>query len=350
MTVFPPRDGQYMPRDDPRSGRSEATRRVSNDIPPIHTVFIRNLTSQVTDEDLARVTKEYGEVSSIFSLAAQRGFAFVTFFDIRDAEKCVTGLEGRLVDGQTVHVAYAQSPSDNAKHDLLTCSTISAIANEGTQLTATEISAAFARYGDIKAIELGDRPNMFTVKYYDLRAAKQAVDDNGNVDINGEKIACVYNTKDDDDLKCIQLKEERREREKRERALERDSRRRDRRDTRYDYDYGYPGYPPPHMYGAPPYGYPPGQQYMPYPPYGQYGGYPSYPSGTAGYGTYTAQPQQQAYQGYPTQAQTQPPGQPAQTMQAVAPPPAPVSTAPTTQSDPKPNQDGNQKLLKIMFS
>ena len=371
MIGYPPRDGAYAPRDDQRTGRSEPTRGI-NDITPIHTVFIRNLSPRVTDEELARVTGEFGEVSSMFSLAVQRGFAFVTFYDLREAEKCVNGLEGRVIDGQTVHTSFAHSPSDNAKHDLLTCSTISAVAKEGTQLTNTDISAAFARYGDIKSIEGGETPNLFTVKYYDLRAAKRAVDDNGNVEIKGERVECVYNTKDDDDLKCIQRKEERREREKRERSMGRDDRRHDRRDGRYDYG-PYPGYaPPPPMYGYP--GYPPGQQgYVPYPPYAGGYGYPGAPPAYPGYPPYPAPPQapssgavqqppqsqQQpvsqapqarmqppSYQGYMGQ-QAPPPAVPPPPPAVPAPPPPPSQNS---QGDMAAKREGDQELLKLLFS
>jgi hypothetical protein len=53
------------------------------------------------------MTEEFGSTANIFNLASRPGIAFVTFFDSRDAERRVNGLESRVVNGQEVHTSYA---------------------------------------------------------------------------------------------------------------------------------------------------------------------------------------------------------------------------------------------------
>jgi RNA recognition motif-containing protein len=152
---------------------------------------------------------EFGPTASIFSLASKRGIAFITFYDLRDAQKAVVGLDGRLLHGKTLEAAFAYSPSDNTSHDSTQiCSTITARSeNEHTVLSESDISTAFSRYGEVKAIEPGNRPHMWVVKYYDLRASRKAVEDNGAITISGEKIGAEFNLIDDDDLKAVPRKE-----------------------------------------------------------------------------------------------------------------------------------------------
>jgi RNA recognition motif-containing protein len=70
--------------------------------PPIHAVFLRNIAPSVIDASLQAMTEECGPPANIFNLASRRGIAFVTFFDSLDAERCVSGLESRVVNGQEV--------------------------------------------------------------------------------------------------------------------------------------------------------------------------------------------------------------------------------------------------------
>ena len=57
--------------------RGEA--RNSSENPHIRTVFVHNLPQDITDDELKQIAEEFGDVSSVFSLASKKGFAFITF-------------------------------------------------------------------------------------------------------------------------------------------------------------------------------------------------------------------------------------------------------------------------------
>jgi RNA recognition motif-containing protein len=251
----------YPNPGDPRQPRvRKALVRNNLDIPPIHTVFVRNLASEVTDSDLKTMAEEFGPTSSVFSLANRRGIGFVTFYDLRDAERCVNGLECRTVHNREIHTSYAYSPPGNSPRDpRATCATIT-VNSPDVSIGEGDIATAFAKYGEIKAILKGDEATSWTVKYFDLRAARKAIEETGTVKLNGKKTAVSLNLKDDDDQKSVPTGNEPhfppRAAERRERGPR----------TEFPAQYA----PPPYgfAYGMPPMypGYPgyPGQ--FPYPP------------------------------------------------------------------------------------
>jgi RNA recognition motif-containing protein len=231
----------------------------------------------------------------MYNLASKRGIAFITFYDLREAQKAVAGLNGQEIHGKALETAFADAPSDNTTHDpTQICSTITARSeNEHTVLTESDIRTAFSKYGDIRAIEPGARPHEWVIKYFDLRASRKAVEANETIEISGERIMAEFNCIDDDDLKAVPKKEEERER----RALERKNRA-ERYDPRRRRDRYDPYYPPPSQYGYPP-------------PYHASHGYP--PSGAVHYGYPNSgyPSSQSAASHYPSYQQNYPPQQPA---------------------------------------
>ncbi|KAJ9584211.1 hypothetical protein L9F63_021446, partial [Diploptera punctata] len=67
---------------------------------------VDNLTYRTTPEDLRRVFERCGEVGDIYIprdrfLRESRGFAFVRFYDKRDAEDALDAMDGRLLDSSS---------------------------------------------------------------------------------------------------------------------------------------------------------------------------------------------------------------------------------------------------------
>ncbi|XP_059472725.1 serine/arginine-rich splicing factor 2 isoform X3 [Neocloeon triangulifer] len=77
---------------------------------------VDNLTYRTTPEDLRRVFEKYGEVGDIYIprdrfSRESRGFAFVRFYDKRDAEDALDAMDGRILDGRELRVQMARSRS-----------------------------------------------------------------------------------------------------------------------------------------------------------------------------------------------------------------------------------------------
>lgn len=71
------------------------------------------MTYRTTPEDLRRVFERCGEVGDIYiprdrHTRESRGFAFVRFYDKRDAEDALDAMDGRILDGRELRVQMAR--------------------------------------------------------------------------------------------------------------------------------------------------------------------------------------------------------------------------------------------------
>ncbi|XP_065214534.1 serine/arginine-rich splicing factor 2-like [Planococcus citri] len=74
---------------------------------------VDNLTYRTTSEDLRRVFERCGEVGDIYIprdrfTHESRGFAFVRFYDKKDAEDALDAMDGRMMDGRELRVQMAR--------------------------------------------------------------------------------------------------------------------------------------------------------------------------------------------------------------------------------------------------
>ncbi|XP_046394533.1 serine/arginine-rich splicing factor 2 [Ischnura elegans] len=74
---------------------------------------VDNLTYRTTPEDLRRVFEKFGDVGDIYIprdrfSRESRGFAFVRFYDKRDAEDALDAMDGRILDGRELRVQMAR--------------------------------------------------------------------------------------------------------------------------------------------------------------------------------------------------------------------------------------------------
>lgn len=80
---------------------------------------VDNLTYRTTPEDLRRVFERCGEVGDIYiprdrHSRESRGFAFVRFYDKRDAEDALEAMDGRMLDGRELRVQMARYGRPNS--------------------------------------------------------------------------------------------------------------------------------------------------------------------------------------------------------------------------------------------
>lgn len=74
---------------------------------------VDNLTYRTTPDDLRRVFERCGEVGDIYiprdrHTRESRGFAFVRFYDKRDAQDALDAMDGRMLDGRELRVQMAR--------------------------------------------------------------------------------------------------------------------------------------------------------------------------------------------------------------------------------------------------
>ena len=74
---------------------------------------VDNLSYRITPEELKPIFERYGEVGDVYIprdrfTKESRGFAFVRFFDRRDAEDAMEKMDGYVLDGREMRVQTAR--------------------------------------------------------------------------------------------------------------------------------------------------------------------------------------------------------------------------------------------------
>ena len=333
---------------------------------PAHTVFFYNISYYLSPEKFREFAEKYGEVAAIYD-RHDKGYYFVTYYDIRSAKRAVDEAPYQEISSRPVKANYAYK-SDNPKRDpLQSCATV--IFRSPTpdqELDSTVILKPFEKFGEIRQIKKED--DNYVIKYFDLRSAKKAVESDEPIIIANEQIKVEYKPGEDDGQVVDKPAWSERKRNYYHNNNNRNYQNRpyQNRNQRYqhnqypgqqpygvptpgpyNYQYLYPPYgaQPPYGYQAPPYGYqqpPPG----PYGAPGPYGGPdPRYQDFRQS--SMPSHPPPPPMQSRPQPPQTPPP-QPQISQQTPPPPPQvqqPEQKAPEQGSNQ--SNEGGQSLSKL---
>jgi len=69
---------------------------------PCRTLFIRNIKYETNSDDVRHQFEEHGEIKTFFDLISTRGMVFVTYYDLRAAERARERLQGSEISGRPV--------------------------------------------------------------------------------------------------------------------------------------------------------------------------------------------------------------------------------------------------------
>jgi len=81
-------------------------------------IYVGNLSSEVTEEELRQEFKAFGEVTSASIITDKysgqpRGFGFVEMTSVSEGQAAITGLNGKTLKERTLNVSAARPRSDN---------------------------------------------------------------------------------------------------------------------------------------------------------------------------------------------------------------------------------------------
>ncbi|KAF9486353.1 hypothetical protein BDN70DRAFT_902508 [Pholiota conissans] len=151
---------------------------------PCRTLFIRNIKYETPSEDVRRIFEEHGEIKTFFDLISTRGMVFVTYFDLRAAERARDRLQGSEISGRPIDVHYSlprddQKGNDREKNQQLQGTLQVTLRNSpsGQAIDDNEVRRKFQQFGDVKSVKpVGDRIDSRYVEFYDTRACGEAHD------------------------------------------------------------------------------------------------------------------------------------------------------------------------------
>lgn len=84
-------------------------------------LYVGGLSYSVTDEQLAEMFKEYGDVVSAKIITHRdtgnsRGFGFVEMAELKDGQEAIKALDGTEVNGRSLVVNQARPQTDRPPH------------------------------------------------------------------------------------------------------------------------------------------------------------------------------------------------------------------------------------------
>lgn len=285
---YNPQPNYSAPSNPHPPARESRPRQKSKINPSIHTVFFYGIPYNTTEEQIRALVSQYGEILNLYPKIAEKGQAFATYYDIRDAEKAVEDVQDKEFNGRKIGSNFGHHPPIIGS--VGACPTTASIlvkpANAGVNIDEKEIDNCLSPFGEIRSIETIGH-NSFLVKYYNIRHAQAAVAQSRIVKTaSGTPLEIVFHNESEQDQRPQNQMQQRGYMDHYNQMPQ----------------YGAPPPPPPHygappQYGAPAYGPPPPYGAPPLPPYGA----PPPPYGAPPYG-----PPPPAY-GHPPQPYGAPP-------------------------------------------
>ncbi|KIK30054.1 hypothetical protein PISMIDRAFT_382956 [Pisolithus microcarpus 441] len=150
---------------------------------PCRTLFIRNIKYETNSEDVRRSFEEHGAIKTFFDLIATRGMVFVTYYDLRAAERARERLQGSEISGRPIDVHYSlprddpKQGIDREKNQQFQGFLIVTLKDSRQPIDHNEVRRKFQQFGDVKSVSsIDDRTDQCYVEYYDMRSCEEAFD------------------------------------------------------------------------------------------------------------------------------------------------------------------------------
>lgn len=154
---------------------------------PSRTLFVRNIDSNVEDEELSALFEQYGPKRSMYTQCKHRGFVMISYYDIRHAKNAMKHLQGKLLKRRKLDIHYS-IPKDNPSEKDLNQGTL-VVFNLDPSITNEELKNIFGVYGEIKEIrETPNKKHHKFIEFYDIRDAERAMKNLNKTEIRGKKI------------------------------------------------------------------------------------------------------------------------------------------------------------------
>lgn len=140
---------------------------------PIHTAFFSNIEYTTPQQEFDRFARQFGDIAHTYSLIEKKGMAFVTYYDIRDAERAVADAKDKMLGGRQVKTNFARK--GNAHCDpRAVCAALLVKVSDPARITMETLHKVFSRYGEVSRINPLDVHGQFCVKFYNIRSCQTA--------------------------------------------------------------------------------------------------------------------------------------------------------------------------------
>lgn len=182
-----------------KAGQQQQQQTPARNRKPIHTAFFSNVPYNYPNEKFQEFAQSFGEVLSMYSLIPTKGIAFVTYSDIRNAQKAVEKGNETYLMNRPVKTNYANKSHFPHQDPTSTCATILVKSlSSPSKMTIHEVIAKMNDFGEINtAFPVDGQPGTFVVKYFNIKDARKAMENN-LPQIGSETASLEYKLEDED--------------------------------------------------------------------------------------------------------------------------------------------------------
>lgn len=189
-------------------------------------IFVKNLPYNLSVDEFMSIYSKFGEIATKFTnKISTRGFAFVTYYDIRSAINAVEQMKDQKIYNRQPVTTFSFNPPEHSRlnaHETSTMVLVKVVESNINNATSTDnhtngplalqtsdqqsstfnsffgssqnlpidsdsVANAFSPYGEIyKTVDLGN--NQFVVQFYDFRNALNAITSSDKIIINNQKV------------------------------------------------------------------------------------------------------------------------------------------------------------------
>lgn len=154
---------------------------------PSRTLFVRNINSNVDDEELASVFSNFGPIRGMYTQCKHRGFVMISYYDIRHAKNAMRHLQNKVIRRRKIDIHYS-IPKENPSEKDQNQGTL-VVFNLDPSTQNDELKAIFGQYGEIKEVrETPNKKHHKFIEFYDVRDAERAMKVLNKTEIKGKKI------------------------------------------------------------------------------------------------------------------------------------------------------------------
>ncbi|KAH0785174.1 protein MEI2-like 3 [Histomonas meleagridis] len=151
-----------------------------------HTLFIKNLSFDLSYEEFLRIFEQYGAIATCYPQIKDRGLALIVYYDSRSAKSAVENLQNLIIKGRRAIVDFAVRIPNEVRVDpfLINPLVIFTPFYIHQPYDKNKLAKSLETFGVVQSIK--ESPTLsFNVSFFDSRYAKSLIQNGPTVNVNG---------------------------------------------------------------------------------------------------------------------------------------------------------------------
>ncbi|KAG8637397.1 hypothetical protein MANES_15G117100v8 [Manihot esculenta] len=133
------------------------------------------------------ISKQYGDIRTLYTACKHRGFVMISYYDIRAARTAMRALQNKPLRRRKLDIHFS-IPKDNPSDKDINQGTL-VVFNLDPSVSNEDLRQIFGAYGEVKEIrETPHKRHHKFIEFYDVRAAEAALKSLNRSDIAGKRI------------------------------------------------------------------------------------------------------------------------------------------------------------------